>query len=330
MDNPEISIIVPIYNVEKYLDKCIKSIQIQTFSDIEIILVDDGSTDKSGSICDSYAAVDKRIHVIHKENSGVSAARNTGIRSARGKYIGFIDGDDYIAPDMYETLRDMLVRENAEIAVCGMRECFSSTIQKSGFSVDKISSYCVLDSYEAIRLTLEGLPVLVSTKLYKSELFSDFMFPVGKAAAEDAYVTIHLLGRVNKVAVTEAEKYYYVRREGSVTMQAYDSKILSTIELWKEIYDFVREKYPELLLQAEHMYLWSYFYVLDRMIVAEKVDEKVKKEIIREIRASFKRILRNPYFGKMRKLETICLVLSENLYRLCTRIYLKKRTGNKA
>ena len=87
MDNPEISIIVPIYNVEKYLDKCIKSIQIQTFSDIEIILVDDGSTDKSGSICDSYAAVDKRIHVIHKENSGVSAARNTGIRSARGKYI---------------------------------------------------------------------------------------------------------------------------------------------------------------------------------------------------------------------------------------------------
>ena len=113
-------------------------------------------------------------------------------------------------------------------------------------------------------------------------------------------------------------------------MQTYDSKILSTIELWKEIYDFIRERYPDLLLQAEHMYLWSYFYVLDRMIVAEKVDEKVKKEIIIEIRTSFKRILRNPYFGKMRKLETICLVLSENLYRLCTRIYLKKRIGNKA
>ena len=127
---PKISIIIPIYNLEKYLDKCIKSILNQTFKDFELILVNDGSTDKSGVICDNYKKVDDRIVVIHKENGGTSSARNIGIDIARGKYIGFVDGDDYIHENMYYELYENLIKNNSDISICKFVRVYDNSEMK--------------------------------------------------------------------------------------------------------------------------------------------------------------------------------------------------------
>ena len=121
-NEPLISIIVPVYNVEKYLSKCIDSIINQTYKNIEIILIDDGSTDSSGAICDKYALVDSRIHVLHIENSGVSNARNVGLNHATGDYIGFVDSDDYIEPNMYELLLEELIADDVDVVQCNHAE----------------------------------------------------------------------------------------------------------------------------------------------------------------------------------------------------------------
>ncbi len=121
----EISIIVPVYKVEPYLRKCVDSILAQTFTDFEVILVDDGSPDNSGKICDEYASKDSRVRVIHKENGGLSSARNAGIDVARGKYLGFVDSDDYIEKDMYELLYDNIVKEQADLSICGIYDIYA-------------------------------------------------------------------------------------------------------------------------------------------------------------------------------------------------------------
>ncbi|HEL7541574.1 TPA: glycosyltransferase, partial [Enterococcus faecalis] len=121
---PKISIIVPVYNVEKYLEKCVRSILAQTFTDFELILVDDGSPDSSGAMCDQFAEQDERVKVIHKENGGLSDARNAGIEIATGEYLGFVDSDDYIADDMYELLYTNIVKEDADLSICGIYDVY--------------------------------------------------------------------------------------------------------------------------------------------------------------------------------------------------------------
>ena len=126
MNNPKVSVIVPVYNVEKLLQRCIDSILAQTFTDFELLLIDDGSKDKSGEICDEYAANDDRIIVIHKDNGGVAEARNAGLRAARGELIGFVDADDWLAPEMYAILYDNMLKEDADISAGGIIDCIGN------------------------------------------------------------------------------------------------------------------------------------------------------------------------------------------------------------
>ncbi len=328
MAKPEISVIVPIYNVEKYLDKCVRSIQRQTFSDIEIILVDDGSTDRCGVMCDIYEKEDDRIHVIHKENGGLSAARNAGIKAARGKYIGFVDSDDYIAPDMYEILLRLIVFEDVDIAICGTYDCYANSeyISDKVKLSDDIEPYYIVDSYQAIQLVLESNVISVSacSKLYKTEVFANIQFPVGKVA-EDAHIMIHLMDHAKKIAITEVKKYYYIHHEGTITTKMYHPQILNMIEAWGNNLVFIQRKYPALILQAESRYYWSIFYVLDRMMVSiDNSDPKKKRELIKEIRFNIKKILNNPFFQKSRKIAAILLMIHEKLYKICVWIYWKK------
>lgn len=137
---PKISIIVPVYNVEKYLEKCVRSILAQTFTDFELILVDDGSPDSSGAMCDQFAEQDQRVKVIHKENGGLSDARNAGIEIATGEYLGFVDSDDYIADDMYELLYTNIVKEDADLSICGIYDVYEGKEP-----VEKQQQYIVLD-----------------------------------------------------------------------------------------------------------------------------------------------------------------------------------------
>ena len=148
---PKISIIVPVYNVEKYLEKCVRSILAQTFTDFELILVDDGSPDSSGAMCDQFAEQDQRVKVIHKENGGLSDARNAGIEIATGEYLGFVDSDDYIADDMYELLYTNIVKEDADLSICGIYDVYEGKEP-----VEKQQQYIVLDKVAAMKMILEA------------------------------------------------------------------------------------------------------------------------------------------------------------------------------
>lgn len=163
---PKISIIVPVYNVEKYLEKCVRSILAQTFTDFELILVDDGSPDSSGAMCDQFAEQDQRVKVIHKENGGLSDARNAGIEIATGEYLGFVDSDDYIADDMYELLYTNIVKEDADLSICGIYDVYEGKEP-----VEKQQQYIVLDKVAAMKMILEAKVVSVHAvnKLYKKK-----------------------------------------------------------------------------------------------------------------------------------------------------------------
>ena len=221
MMGEKISVIVPVYNVEAYLEKCVESILKQTYTNLEILLVNDGSTDNSGELCDQLAQRDQRIRVIHKENGGLSDARNRGIEDASSDLIGFIDSDDYIDEDMYETLYRQMLESNADLSMCGHYDVYHQIPEKQVATIQTWE----LTPQEAIKMVMEAkiLSVTAVNKLYKKELFEQLRFEIGKIA-EDAFIMIALIHQCRKVVATNEKKYYYVHRENSITTQKFSLK----------------------------------------------------------------------------------------------------------
>lgn len=219
--NDLISIIVPIYNVEKYLDKCIESIIEQTYNNLEIILVDDGSPDNCAEICDEYAEKDSRIVVIHKDNGGVSSARNTGLKVAKGSYIGFVDPDDYITDEMYERMLTTAKLCNADIVLCDYAffgengDIYKDSIKGQGTGrseyIDQYQSQLLYFNEVSMRTSL----VVMWNKLFKKDIISDIIFPSGKIH-EDEAVTFSLLYKAKKIIYLRENLYYYLDRRGSI------------------------------------------------------------------------------------------------------------------
>lgn len=323
-NKPAISVIIPVYNVEKYLDKCIKSVIAQTFSSLEILLIDDGSTDNSGAMCDSYALNDARIRVIHKQNGGLSDARNRGIEEASGHYLSFIDSDDYIEPDMMETLYNNIVKECAEVSMCGIYGVYADRIQR----VWPEDEYHVLSGAQAAAMALEGTKVSVNAvnKLYKREVFDKLRFPVGKLS-EDAFIMIKLLAGVEKAVLDTRPKYFYVHRGDSITTSHYRAKDMNVIEAYSENLDFVMTYYPEFREQAEFRFFWSHFYVLDKMLNTDSyVKDENFKNIVSVLRKNYFKILGNKYTGRKRKIAMTGLMLSSGLYKcIISAHYRRKR-----
>ena len=196
----ELSIIVPVYKVEKQLEQCIRSILNQSFTNFELILVDDGSPDKCGEICDEYEKKDKRIKVIHKKNGGLSDARNAGLDIAKGKYIGFVDSDDIIHPEMYERMYNFINKYNVDIVQCKFKK-FKSIEDINKLSNINNTNIEYYTSKEAIMDMIDNNKINVNTwnKLYKRELFENERFPKGKIH-EDEFLTYKLIYKSNKVA----------------------------------------------------------------------------------------------------------------------------------
>lgn len=218
----KISIVVPIYNVEKYLRKCIESILKQTYYNLEIILVDDGSTDSSGEICDEYKNKDSRIIVIHQKNKGMSSARNSGIKCATGKYIGFIDSDDYIEKDMYEILLKNIIDYSADIAICGFAFVENNKVVPKEFTGD----INVLDRQTALEELIKDRKIqsYVWNKLYKREIWNNITFKSG-VAFEDLDIMYKLFKKAKKIAIVDSLKYFYVQRSNSI-MHIHNSKYI--------------------------------------------------------------------------------------------------------
>lgn len=222
MGHDLISVVVPVYNVHSFLDNCVKSILNQTYKNIEIILVDDGSTDDSGSVCDSYAKIDNRINVIHKANGGLSDARNIGIKKAQGSYITFVDSDDYIDKNYIESLYILITKNNSDIACSRMKKTDSlndKIINKN----EKINIYNSIDAIKEI-LYQRNIDNSAPSKLFKKELFKNILFPVG-FAFEDLDTMYKLFLQANKIVSTNFAYYLYYQREGSILHTVKDKTI---------------------------------------------------------------------------------------------------------
>ncbi len=210
-NNELITIIVPVYNVEKYLCKCIDSVLIQTYKNFELVIIDDGSTDNSGNICDTYKNKDNRIRVIHKENGGLSDARNFGIENAHGKYITFIDSDDYLKNTYIEYLYKLIKEFNTDISICAY-----TVFTDTGKCIDYGKGYKreKLDKIETFKRMLneEGFSVSSCAKLYKTTLFNDIRYPKGKLC-EDNGTTYKLIDKVDQIAYGNESQYYYLKRK---------------------------------------------------------------------------------------------------------------------
>lgn len=237
VEKDKISVVVPIYNVDKYLERCINSIINQTYKNLEIILVDDGSTDNSGKIADKYKKIDSRIKVIHKNNGGLSDARNKGIRIASGKYISFIDSDDYIAEDMISYLYKLIKNNNSEISICNFQQ-FSSIEEindskKFNMEESKIYNYTGL---EMLQILLKGnisYGDYAWNKLYMLSLFDNIQYPIGRKM-EDIGTTYKLYFNSKKVTKGTEKKYFYYKRNDSILgkndIKVYQDKLELSIE----------------------------------------------------------------------------------------------------
>ncbi len=241
-EGPLLSIVVPVYNVEQYLVKCLDSILSQTLTDFEVIAIDDGSPDNCGKILDEYAQKDTRIRVIHKENGGVSSARNTALDIAQGEYIGFVDSDDYIDPDMYEYLVDSIKKSGCDIVICGYHEV----------SNDEIKDIKICER-EALITSREGILGLIEDKtyrgylwnrLYKRELFDGIRFPE-TVVMEDLYVNHLLFEKVDKIHLLDKSLYYYIRREDSVTMKRRTKTDIAVFRYHMEAYNRLIDDFKE-------------------------------------------------------------------------------------
>ena len=254
-----VTIIIPVYNVEKYLKSCVESLTKQTHKDIEIILVDDGSPDNSGILCDTLAETDSRIVVIHKENGGVSSARNAALDIMKGDFVTFVDGDDYVDEDFISCMYNAITKNNADIATCGhYRVEFDGTLKSIYTLSDNAEDIICKTGIESLTDMFYGETCSASSgsKLYKKRFFDKLRFP-GYVMGEDTYVVYHAFSEAKKIAHTNKPLYYYVQHESSVTNKKAN---------YIKFYDYVR-LYDHILEVDKNLTNKTYFNSLANRLI---------------------------------------------------------------
>lgn len=322
---PKLSIIVPVYNVEKYLCKCIDSILNQTFKDFELILVDDGSTDRCGVICDDYAKKDYRVKVIHKKNGGLSSARNTGLDVAKGQYIGFVDSDDYIDIRMYEIMLNHSIEHESDIVICDFRYVKEDdNIEKSilrqnieDIQVENMNNIRALESlYMRNAVSFE----VSWNKLYKKKLFEGIRFEEGRIH-EDSIIIHDLFYKCNKVTHIKCCLYSYLMRENSITSSSFTIKNLDGIYALKKRMDFFYEKN---LMDLKYKAQYDYIVRFIRDYYKAKENMPNERKLLKYLKLNFNKIwlelFKNPYYNWKEKLAIYLFIINPYLYK----IYVKR------
>lgn len=314
---PKISIIVPVYNVEEYLSNCIDSILNQTFKDFELILVNDGSTDNSLDICKHYKNIDNRIFIIDKKNGGVSSSRNAGLDIAKGEYIGFVDSDDYIHPQMYEILYHQIIKNKADISMCNYEEVYN--YDESYFKYNEnnkpdtiieclsnIQSLEMIDSPETVSF------VVAWNKLYKRDIFKDLRYKHG-IIHEDEYIIHRILYKCEKVVHIKKALYFYMQRDGSIMQEK--TKITSIdylLALSDRINFFYKIGLEHLQNKYEGLYLVEIFNIYPKF----KKYKNYKKKLL--LKLNFLKLIpllsKNKDYSSKEKIMWIILVLNPNIY----------------
>mgnify|MGYP003293215570 CR=1 FL=1 len=316
-----ISVVVPVYNVEKYLFKCVNSILQQTYKDLEIILVDDGSTDESGIICDELATMDNRIIVIHQTNQGLSAARNTGIENSHGEFIGFVDGDDFIEPTMYEVMARHAIDDCVDMCVVGINDVYEGSIP---IKVDvKEYIFTCVEAYKEIMIG-SIVPVAVCPKIFKRELFDNVRFTVGKYY-EDVFFLSEMMPLVKLTWATTERLYNYVHRSESITTQSFNKKHLDIIDAYQKNYDVIMDLYPSLEREAMFRCYWSYFNVLDRLLSSDSYKSYPEYyDVVNYLKKNAINIAGTEYFSSSRRVSALLLKINVNFYKFALLIKEKR------
>mgnify|MGYP004604689013 FL=1 len=316
---PLISVIVPIYKVEKYLETCVMSLIHQTYENLEIILVDDGSPDKCPEICDAYEKKDDRIRVIHKENGGLSDARNAALEKTTGKYITFVDSDDYVDAEYIEKLYNALIQYNASAAICGIRITDESRTVTDQIAVTEHAESEVYKGTDIIKKELQGEWVLVTSwgALFRADIFKKLRFPVGRHY-EDEYVFCEIYDDLEQIVCIPDNMYFYLQRVDSIMGVTYKKQdCIDYLDMWHERITFYEKRERSKLLPAviQSCLAWNTLYIATNAKYMEDTEKRMLKS---DIRKYFRLIFKKPYltgFGDSVKLAAKCILalLNENV-----------------
>lgn len=306
----KISVIIPVYKVEAYLEECLDSVVNQTWRDTEILLVDDASPDGCGAVCDRYASADPRIRVIHREkNGGLAEARNTGMELATGAYLFFADSDDWLAENTLERLYEGLKKYGAD---CCAGVCVTVLEKENGERLvqggGRRQERCVtaLEAMEQVLLTCSS----ACNRLYKRETLENLRFPRGRINEDEPFV-LWAYERMERIVFLDCETYFYRKRANSITTSAFSVKKVDCVYNSKDNLEFVTEKAPELIPAAEYKYcktlLWCYVNL--GKLQKDGQAKELRKKLQRELRENRKMALANPYLGlPMKLLAFLCML----------------------
>ena len=312
-----ISVIVPIYKVEPYLDRCVRSIVGQTYENLEIILVDDGSPDNCPDICDDWAAKDSRIRVIHKENGGLSDARNAGLEIATGAYIAFVDSDDWVSPDFVNAMHRAVQKSGAEIAACDVQISFGET-EPDAYNQETAIRICSAEEAIGDILKGKGFRAVAWNKLYKRSLLEKERYPVGKYH-EDEFLTYRILAKADKLVYVDCPLYAYFQRPGSI-MNSVSMKHLDALDAYLERLSFLRDNYPNLYIEDKFTFCASCVGFYRKVAEYESEDvlcmkkkikrcrKKVRFRFLELIRASGRQLVYA--LGSTVSLDVLCAILN--------------------
>lgn len=314
---PKISVIVPVYKVENYLSACLDSISRQTLEDFELILVDDGSPDSCGAICDAYAANHPNTKVIHQENMGLSEARNQGVRFSSGEYIAFIDSDDYVTPDYLEYLFFLVQKYDADVSMA--KEILFWDGQEPAV-LEKEPVDQVMTPSEALnKICYNKLGIYAWGKLYKRHLVEKYPYPTGQIY-EDTATTYKLVGDANAFAVGTRVIYYWRQRQGSITHDAIAERHLYGITAAKEQLQYMKNRYPEVVPAARARCGMKIIDLAYRLIMGKK-DRVLFERIRNEAKSIYQDILRDSKAGLSLKVRILTLRLGYIPYLLLSKVY---------
>lgn len=316
-----VTVIIPVYKVEKYLKKCIDSVIRQTYSNLEILLVDDGSPDNCGKICDDFARIDTRIKVIHKKNGGLSDARNTGIDVMTGMYVVFIDSDDWVSPYYVENLYYAIKGNDVKLSTSCFIEVDEGEKVSSETSVSQTVE--VLSAHDCLGRLFrqDGVEMSAWGKMYHRDLFCNLRYPQGKLY-EDISVTYRAIDLAGRVAITKNVDYYYLQRKSSIQYQKFNVRKMDAIDHMQELYEFVEQNYPDLRKAA----ICRYFSVACNLLFQVDNDSKREKEILWKKVCEYRKTVL--FDNRARKKARIAALLSYTGVNNMKKIYtLTQRRG---
>ena len=322
MVSPLISIVIPVYNVERYIERCVDSVLCQTYKNIEILLINDGSTDNSGFLCEKLANKDSRIKVFHKINEGLSATRNFGVEQSNGQFVGFVDSDDYIEEDMYEKLFNAIQSSQADMAECSLTRIYKNYSETfyngDNFQID-------LDAEGYVREYIDNVRLYGSAwcKLLKKEIAEKVKFPVGKIY-EDCFYSLDLVKYLKKVTVISDSLYNYYIREGSITTKSFshsDMDYIECINSWEDYIDNYFPQFKQLMLKRKVI---AYLSIFNQTLeLRQRKNNEDYKYLKYYFKSSLVKILQSKVPLEI-KIAVLLLNINESFYKIILNILKNK------